>query len=173
MTQKHEVNIEKSKLINLQLLIIAILSFSYFMYEVSMYSEPTKKLADNVHTTDNDPNDPDKIYGRVEVYKDPVVEIKPKPTKTSIDLPFEIIKNDAPEIKPITEEKSKPNKQPVTRSKITSTKTSTKTAPSSGTSSGIKKTTIYSPKTVDFLPVFPGCDKYSANAERAACFEKK
>jgi len=173
MTRKHEVNIKRSKWITFQLWIIAVLSFSYFMYEVSMYSKPAKNIANNTYSVNDTSNDPDEMYGGVETYNDPVVEVKPKPVKISVDLPAEIIKNDAPEIKAVTEEKTNPNKQPVTKSKITSTHTSTKTAPSSSTSTGVKKPTIYSPRTVDFLPVFPGCDKYSTNAERAACFEKK
>ena len=173
MSRKHEVNIKKSNLINIQLLIIAILSFSYFMYEVSIYSEPSTNIAEKVYTPEDNSKDPDEIYDGVEVYVEPVIETKTIKQQTSLDVPVEIVKNDTPEIETTIETKPEVTEQP----KLVEGKTSEtiKKTPSF-TKKGVSKTkkkVLYSTKTVDFLPVFPGCDKYSTNAERAVCFEKK
>lgn len=173
MTRKHEANTKKSNLITIQLLIIAILSFSYFMYEVSIYSEPSKNIAEKVYTPENNSKDPDEIYGGVEVYIEPIAETKPIKQQTNLDVPVEIVKNDTPEIETTIETKPEVTKQPKsiegkTYETISKVPTNTKKGVSK-----TKKKTLYSTKTVDFLPVFPGCDKYSTNAERAVCFEKK
>ena len=173
MTRKHEANTKKSNLITIQLLIIAVLSFSYFMYEVSIYSEPSKNIAEKIYTPENNSKDPDEIYGGVEVYIEPIAETKPIKQQTNLDVPVEIVKNDTPEIETTIETKPEVTKQPKsiegnTSKPVDKIPTNTKKGVSK-----TKKKTLYSTKTVDFLPVFPGCDKYSTNAERAVCFEKK
>jgi len=177
MTRKHEANIKKSKWINIQLWIIAVLSFSYFMYEIHMYSEPSKDIAEKpyvVNDSSDEPDDPDRIYGGVEVYRAPVTKIK-KVAKVTEAPPIKV-DNNTPEPKEIEEPiknepevKKQPNavegkKQLNTDSKKTKTKMGKSKA---------KPTGPYTPLTVDFLPVFPGCDRYSTNDERAACFQKK
>lgn len=172
MIKKHEVNIKKSNCITIQLWIIAILSFSYFMYEVSIYSEPLKHESDNTYTADNNTYDPDIMYDGVEVWKKPSTEFKPKTIKTSLKLPTETIKNDVLEIETITEDHTETTKTESPKNDAKPTKAPVANTKSS-TNNNLKKATIHSAKTVDFLPVFPGCDNQSTNAERAACFEKK
>jgi len=173
MTRKHEVNIKKSKWINFQLLVIALLSFSYFMYEIHMYSDLKNDIAEAPVSVIDNPEEIDIIYAGVRaIPNEPEVVVKPKPQVVTEVLPVEV-KIDTPD--PVVESQPKEpivnipvetvgKSKPVVKAPISKTGSTTTTKKTGG---------VYDRTTVDFLPVFPGCDKYSTNDERAACFQKK
>lgn len=176
MTRKHEANIKKNQLINIQLWIIALLSFSYFMYEVHMYIEPnnpvamatTKNTDDNIYTIGPVTAIPNNIpitvktASKIEKKSKTISETTPKVTTKPTEITTKITKSTA---KPLTEN---------TKGNNSSTSNSMNNSNNAVKSTAVKVSkTVYSKRTVDFLPVFPGCDKYSTNDERAICFEKK
>jgi len=155
--------------------IIAFLSFTFFIYEVQMYSEPD--IAEVIHTIPTDYS-VDVTMGEVIAIPNVVPErkpiIKPRKTKTiTEEIPNEVDNNitEAKIVKKIPEEpiKKQPEKTDGKKIKVTTQNTSVK---NEGKTEN-KINTVYTSKTVDFLPIFPGCNKFSTNDERALCFQKK
>ncbi|WP_010522179.1 hypothetical protein [Aquimarina agarivorans] len=72
-------------------------------------------------------------------------------------------KKKVPKIEPNTKATAKANDGATKAATVKTTKGKAKSV----------ATTIYKPNTVEFLPIFPGCDKYSTNNERAICFQEK
>jgi len=173
MTRKHEANVKKSKWINFQLWVIAMLSFSYFMYEVSIYSEPKNEIAAKTNNTDD--FDEPSFTGTVIPIRN--VEPKPKvePKPVTKELPTEPVKDDTPDVEEKEVKKQPIDKQPTTTDgeDVNLTEKNIKTTTNTNEGKKANTGTIYNPRSVEFLPVYPGCDKYATNDERAACFQKK
>lgn len=173
---KHDVNIKKGKLINFQIGIIALISFCYIMHEVSHYVPSKQKDIARIVKDEFI----EEAMGPVLVWEAPSTvtkttpieepQTKPKEVKIEPAAEPEVVDNKI-DIKP-TEEKPTPAEAK------TNTPTTTTSAPSktSGDSKVTKKATptvLHNRKTVDIMPVFPGCNKYSTNNELAACFQEK
>ena len=167
---KHDANIKKGKLINFQIAVIAVISFCYFMYEMNTYSLPAKKTIAAIDNTE--------VYntmGPVEVYVEPEVEVIPEKVKPIKKIEKTVINKG---VKPkVVDNKTKITETKATKkTTITSTKTTQKTITAKPATKSKPAITINKPftiKSVDVLPIFPGCDKYSTNSERATCFQEK
>lgn len=166
---KHDVNIKKGKLINFQIGIIAVISFCYMMHEVSHYTPINKKTIASIDINDtlfDEPMGPIIIEKPVLVIPTAPKKLKsiPVPVKVEPKLTPKVVDNTI-EIKPVD---TTPNAKTETILKTT-TETSIVTTPVKST----KPSVIHNPTSVDFMPIFPGCDKYSTNNERAVCFQDK
>lgn len=179
--KKHDVNTKKGTLINFQIALIALFSFIYVMHEVYNYKPLKNKKITTINLDDDAtylsfsavneiPNRIAPLVEKKEITKKVIQpkkiitpQAKPIETKNTIEEPQnEIVKN-------------KPNTIETT---INYDKGSTNTKNNSTTKSAIKnkllnKNVVYNHKTVDVLPVFPGCAKYKTNDERAECFQLK
>ena len=171
---KHDVNVKKGKLINLQIGLIAVLSFSYFMYGVYTYT-PTHKQ--EITNNKIDEENTTLIMGPViEVPNTPevkVAETKPKIKKPApITEKVKVVPDNSIEEKTNTEAvEEQPKNQSVTKNNSsTETNTSTESKKTTHTS---QKAIPFNPRTVDVMPLYPGCEKYKTKEAQNACFEDK
>lgn len=182
MSKKHEVNIKKSKWINFQLALIGILSFSWFMYGVMNYNEPLKEGKTAYKFIEDDLTD--EPMGAVEVIpnnpmqrpvrKTPINIIKVEAEAKTISKVTPVESTIEPVDKPVKEITTESVTQPTaTTTNTSSEKAKITTNNSNKGTSTEKKIGKHTALTVEFLPVFPGCSKYSTNKEIAKCFEKK
>lgn len=173
--RKHDVNTKKGKLINMQIALIAALCLAYVMHEVYTYAPTPKKT----FTAKEDLNVEDVFETMGAVIpipnQDLAVATTPTPKPKPIIKPIqpvkpEVVKNEVKisetptspsdaENKPSsTKVDTRENKQPIVSNNKTNSNKTGKT---------------FSVKSVDVLPVYPGCEKLNTNEERATCFEEK
>lgn len=178
MSKKHEANVRRDKVIDFQIKLIAVLSFSYVMYGIFTYREapqiarvaPVKMTPETIDIVyDGVTAIPDKP--KTEVLKPRELKSQPITKTISKDIPKVItkeplkeIKKEAPKVdQPVIKGVDKGGKKVIVKTGGTK-----KVAPNLGMSNK-----VLNKRTVDFLPVFPGCDKYATNNERAICFQEK
>ncbi len=180
MSKKHEANVKKDKTINFQIGLIALLSFSYFMHGVFNYKASPKKVT-SISTPTIDPYDVFVTMGAVTPVPDnPIAETvtrakKPKSTTKTIskEIPKVVKKMPEENLTEKTEITENPDHTTSKNKASATTKVTTKVSATKKGIAGVKTPSIYRPNTVEFLPIFPGCDKYSTNNERAICFQEK
>lgn len=167
---KHDANIKKGKLINFQIGIIALISFCYVLHEVSHYSPNSKKTIASIKV-DEDPFyiaiSNAEAYPEVTIIEKTVLKepkVIPEKIKVEPTLAPKVVDNE-------TEVKIKSSK-PITEA-IKINETPAKTGIKTKIKNIKKPTGIHNSKSVDVLPIFPGCNKYSTNDERAVCFQDK
>ena len=167
---KHDANIKKGRLINIQIGIIAAISFCYVMHEVSHYTTPSETTFAALEE--------EEPFGPVLTYEEPVivvpavkkvVTVKPKQPKIEPAAKPEEIDNTTKT--ETIEEKITPTEPTTETTKEIKEKDSGETKKTPKINKAIPK--IHSSRSVDMLPIFPGCDKYSSNNERAVCFQDK
>lgn len=160
MSNKHDANVRKSTLVNFQIGLIASLLFTYFMFEVyttvpALGQKPPVVEEDDSYVWD----------GAFEVYQEPKPkEVAVKQTKPPVEpQEFKVIDNTAV-INKVTEEFK--NVQPTETSAPASPDEIEDLVPE-------EKIGPHDFKKVEFVPIFPGCEKLATNKERATCFSKK
>ena len=178
--KKKDVNIKKIRLIDMQITLIAILCFGYWMYDV--YANPIHKPSkpDDKIVYQSNTNDL-KSIGPVKVYVEPQknIEIKrnePVSQPDEIELIIDDTK-EIPEIKKETIENKKPEiatsfkdfdeKGTATENVVSRKKNNKYNAVTQGID---KPATKFA---VDMFPMHPGCAKFSNNRDILACFKKK
>lgn len=166
--KKHDANIKKGRLINFQIGIIAVISFCYMMHEVSHYTPIDKKIIASIDLIDTPY---DESMGPVEVYVEPQI-IKPNVTHKKLPAPIKVNTAIIPKVVDNTTVIKTVDTKPAA-TPLETTKTPIKKGVTVKTTKVIKTAVINNTKTVDMMPVFPGCDKYSSNNERAVCFQDK
>jgi len=162
MSNKHDANVRKSTWLNFQIGLVASLLFTYVMFEV--YTTEVKRIDPYAPVT-NGIQEPD-WNPSFQVYQAP----KPKVVAHKISQKrvdpnkFKIIKN--------TEviSKAKVVSSTLELPKVTSTSTPGFTAPAMPIK---KKKIAYNLRTVEFVPIFPGCEKLDSNKARAECFSER
>ncbi len=182
MSKKHEVNVKKDRTIDFQIGLIALLSFSYFMYGVFNYKDVPQKVS-TINVPAIDPTDVFVSMGPVTPIPDnPIAETTTQPKEPKPAPKAKTISKGIPKVVekvPETNIVEQPNESDSITNSTTELKTTSnnevKTNVNSTTkgATGTNATTIYGSKTVEFLPIFPGCDKYSTNNQRAICFQEK
>ncbi|WP_010178646.1 energy transducer TonB family protein [Aquimarina agarilytica] len=182
MNKKHEVNVKKDKTIDFQIGLIALLSFSYIMYGVFNYKEPSKKVT-NIMVPTATPTETFVTMGPViAVPNNPIAEASTRPKTPKLVPKAKTISYVIPKVVDIiTEEKPTEESKIKETTKNTNPKNSTlattgvetKVTQTKKGTTGVKAPSVYRPNTVEFLPIFPGCDRYSTNNERAICFQEK
>jgi len=169
--RKHDANTKKGKLINFQIGIIAVFCFVYTMHQVHTY-KPLKAKKTSLELED------DLIFESIGAVIPVVPESKPiavqpkiKPKPVSLEV-VEPVKNDVPEIVDTTK----------TETAVENTPTETVANSDANVESTNKSTSKpkapvisrpYTARSVDVLPIFPSCAKFSTNDELAACFQQK
>ncbi len=161
MSNKHDANVRKSTLVNFQIGLIASLLFTYFMFEV--YTTVPRDIVDDTGLTIEEP--PVEWNHVFKVYEEPKPkEVAVKQTKHPVDpQEFNVIDNTAV-INKVTEEFK--NVQPTETSAPASPDEIEDLVPE-------EKIGPHDFKKVEFVPIFPGCEKLATNKERATCFSKK
>ncbi len=167
MREKHEVNIKKNSLVNFQIGLIAALAFVFVMFEVFTTSRTMKSSVDIPPIDDSRstevvytiiPNDP--IVKKVAK----IVSKKRKSVFSSsngvkeVDNAREIIDSKSVEILGVKDSVALVDSgkalKPVIKPKV---------------SRNIPRYV----GSVEFAPVFPGCERLKTNKARVACFQKK
>ncbi len=176
--KKQDVNIKKSRLINVQISLIAILCFGYWMYEV--YAVPIHKdikpETDTIYTTNDGVEDP---FGPFEV--EPTASAAKSAPKIQ---PTEIIEPIIDDTKEVPEKIEKDNKKELVVDNVESTdnntptkdnvsKGDTKSSPTANVSGTSNNSKPLLSNAVDMSPVYPGCSKFSNNKDIMKCFESK
>ncbi len=159
MSNKHDANVRKSTLVNFQIGLIASLLFSYLMFEVytavPVVNQPPPITIDDGETHVWD--------GRFTEFQEPEEKmIAEKQSKPVVDpQEFEIVKNDAT-LTAIDEEfKSEPTESaPIDPSTIVDVEP-------------VEEPESYPFTRIEWVPIFPGCEKLATNKERAICFSEK
>ncbi|MBQ4818681.1 energy transducer TonB [Aquimarina sp. MMG016] len=161
MSNKHDANVRKSTLVNFQIGLVASLLFTYLMFEV--------------YTTDP------------AVYNPKIEESVPQEEFVWNQV-FEVYKE--PEAKPIAEKRSEPVVNPDDfkviddKDKIAEAEDEFKNDPPAEVSTPVNTSDIddvpeaeepvdFPFNVVEFVPVFPGCEKLATNEEKASCFSQK
>lgn len=162
MSKKHDVNVKKNSTVNFQIGLIASLLFVYLLFE--MYTKIPPKFSkapldeipeETIHTIDRF-----KVKKKKKTYKKKLAKTKQPVINKNLDN-IEVDKNNKI-VKAmdfgVTDDKQ--NNKPVKIEDIESISTDD------------------TPVKVHFLkvervPVFPGCESFESNAERAACFNEK
>ena len=181
MSAKHDANIKQGKLLKFQIGLIALLCFTYIMHEVMSY-RPIKEI-----------NKPEKIafvddepvmipIGTIEVVPNIPVETPKSDASKNRDTPKTIEVTQPEDTTPEVVDNSVEVKQPKitepTEAPTTTNSNPTNAKPTfeNPTSGNVGKKVsgrAVSHKVVKYLPIFPGCDRYSTNNERAKCFQEK
>ncbi|WP_281989993.1 energy transducer TonB [Aquimarina aggregata] len=159
MSNKHDANVRKSTLVNFQIGLIASLLFTYFMFEVYTAVPVLDKQEPIVEVDDSNVWD-----GVFQEYQEPKPkEVAVKQTKPPVEpQEFKIIENTTVIEKMTTEFK---NVHPV--------ETSAPVAPGEIDDVDEPDPVEVPFSAVEFVPIFPGCEKLATNKERATCFSKK
>ncbi|MEB3344120.1 energy transducer TonB [Aquimarina gracilis] len=160
MSNKHDANVRKSTLVNFQIGLVASLLFTYVMFEVytavPIVNQPPPKEVDDSDTYVWD--------GRFVEYKEPeqktVAAKKPTPVVDPQD--FDIVDNDTA----IKDEDRIFKNEPAESNPI-----EPGVLPDDPDDNN--EPIVYPFTKIEWVPIFPGCEKLKTNAERAACFSEK
>ncbi|WP_299432413.1 energy transducer TonB [uncultured Aquimarina sp.] len=160
MSNKHDVNVRKSTLVNFQIGLVASLLFTYVMFEVYTSDSIDKIISDPIVEEDEQ-----FIWdGAFEVYQEPeqkvVAQKRPEPIPDPTE--FEVVKDDVV-LDDIKEEFK--SVEPVESTPF-------------NPDALVDKEEEEIPENVPFsivedVPIFPGCERLKTNKERAACFSEK
>ncbi len=159
MSNKHDANVRKSTLVNFQIGLIASLLFTFLMFEVYT-TVPVINRSSPIMMDD----EPTYVWDtRFVEYQEPenkvVAEKKSKPVVDPED--FKIVENDAI-LKNIDEVFKN---EPIESAPFT---------PDVLPDDPDDNDPISYPFTkIEWVPIFPGCEKLKTNKERAACFSEK
>ncbi len=176
---KKEVSVKKSRVIDFQITLIAILCFGYWMYEVYAVPISNHKKIDPTTIYTSDSPDVEDPFGPFEIEPEAIEVPKSKPKIQPIDIVKPVADDtvDKTKVDDKTEE-NEPETQIETKTKSPTKKITKKvgkkTAPINSTKSGITGSNQpISSNVVDMFPVHPDCKKYSNNRDILECFEKK
>lgn len=163
MSNKHDANARKGTLVNFQIGLIASLLFTYLMFEVYT-ADPIVRMDTGQHEVFEDINfTMDTFVIEKEPQKEMAVKIK-QPKTPDFTEP-EVVPDD----KVLKElEKEFKSEAPV--------ESSTPFNPNelNGLPDEVVDVPVEVPfRLVEFVPIFPGCEKLETNKERAACFSEK
>jgi len=161
MSNKHEANVRKSTLVNFQIGLIASLLFTFVMFE--MYT--------SVSVVEQQPyigsTDPDEKEYSFEIFRE---ESKPK---KQLVVKTKITKNvDLTKIKVGEKETALTDLKVEIEEGIVAGKTDAPPVDSI-IDVGMEENIVYDIDKVTVAPIYPGCEKYTSNDERIACFSSK
>ncbi len=173
--KKQDVNTKKSRLIDVQITLIAILCFGYWMYEIYAIPihKPDKQVTEVVDAKIDD--EPNEAFGPFTIYKEPVA-IQPEAPKvqpqSTPDIVEPVIDDTVVDNSDVTDN----NPKSTSTTSVNITKGADK--PSAVTTNSGSETTSspaisYGRNAVDIFPVHPDCIKFSNNEDILECFEKK
>ncbi|GAA3508800.1 energy transducer TonB [Aquimarina addita] len=163
MSNKHDANARKGTLVNFQIGLIASLLFTYLMFEVYT-AEPMIKDAIVDHEVYEDVN---FTMDTFIVESKPPEEIAAKITQPKVPefIEPEVVEDDKVLEKLEEEFKSEP---------IPESSTPFDPSALNNLPDEIIDVPVEVPfSVVEFVPIFPGCEKLGTNKERAACFSEK
>ncbi|MBP2832508.1 energy transducer TonB [Aquimarina sp. U1-2] len=159
MSNKHDANVRKSTLVNFQIGLIASLLFTYVVFEI--YTEVPVIQTSSPLTLDDTTTYISDV--RFIEYKEPEKKVVEKTQRQPVKDPqdFEVVDNDA-----VIRDMDKVFKnEPIETSAI---------EPQALPDDPDDDEPISYPFTkIEWVPIFPGCEKLQTNKERASCFSEK
>ncbi|WP_298314306.1 energy transducer TonB [uncultured Aquimarina sp.] len=160
MSNKHDANVRKSTLVNFQIGLIASLLFAFVMFE--MYTAVSVVKPPNIGSTTIDET----------IFTMDVFKIEKEPKKEVVVKTNKIKEPDW--TKPKVVDNNVALKNLKKELAAIGDKTISKAPPvDSIIDVGIDEKIVYSIDKVAIAPIYPGCEKYSSNDERIACFSSK
>ncbi|GGI56564.1 energy transducer TonB [Winogradskyella haliclonae] len=155
-SQKHEVNLQKNSTLYFQIGLILCLLGTFALFEMEFESKAYKPVVADVG-----PKEIDYAIDKFKVYE-PKAKPEPKkklPSKKIIDE-IKVVDNT---IKTIETKLFTPEDKPTTDKPFNPDKYTPVEVPEDD----------FNIKTVEFVPIFPGCEKYDLNSEREKCLNQK
>lgn len=160
MSNKHDANVRKSTLVNFQIGLIAGLLFTYVMFE--MYTSVSIVEPPGIAFQKTDDNSFSMDVFRVEKAPKKEVVVKTKKVKEPDWTKPKVVDNNAA-LEKLKKELEGENDN-----------SESKAIPiDSIMDVGVTEEIIYDIDKVAVAPIYPGCEKYSDNEERIACFSSK